>query len=222
MAVLCLQRMLDKVPQDVSTKLATSYKIHIQCRQGRILLQAGASEQARVIFDQARTEWKQVSALDDDDNNNHDAVVMIPAQLCVNEGLLQFSDSQYQDALQEFRQAANLLRPHLPSQTDLYEGSDVSYPIVAGTPDSLYAETINNMALSSVYTCQLDPALRDMETLVRLDVPRYLTDRVALNLCTLYELASDSNTAARNKKVLQSIARRFQLADIGNENFRVS
>ena len=78
------------------------------------------------------------------------------------------------------------------------------------------------MALCALYTCRLQEALQLLESLVREDVTAHLTDRVALNLCTLYELASDSAASARKKRVLQLIARRFFLHDIGAESFRVS
>ena len=61
-----------------------------------------------------------------------------------------------------------------------------------------------------------------MESLVRQDPTAFLTERVALNLCTLYELGSDTAVANRKKRTLQLIAKRFYLHDIGPESFRIS
>ena len=61
-----------------------------------------------------------------------------------------------------------------------------------------------------------------LESLVREDPTAFLTERVAFNLCTLYELGSDSAGSARRKRVLQLIAKRFFLHDIGPESFRLT
>ena len=86
----------------------------------------------------------------------------------------------------------------------------------------LYAEAINNMALCALYTCRLSEALHLMETLVREDPTAFLTERVAFNLCTLYELGADSASSAKKKRMLQLIAKRFFLHDVGPESFRVN
>jgi hypothetical protein len=65
-------------------------------------------------------------------------------------------------------------------------------------------------------------AVRLMEALVREDPTSYLTERLAFNLCTLYELEADTAASARKKRVLQLVAKRFYLHDIGPEQFRVS
>ena len=78
------------------------------------------------------------------------------------------------------------------------------------------------MALCSLYTCQMKDAVSLLEGLVREDPTLFLTERVAFNLCTLYELGSDSAVSARRKRVIQVIAKRFFLHDIGPESFRVT
>ena len=88
--------------------------------------------------------------------------------------------------------------------------------------DDLYSECVNNMALAALYTCRLADALQFMESLIRENVTAHLTSRVALNLCTLYELASESATSARQKRVLQMVAQRYSLHDIPAESFRVN
>jgi hypothetical protein len=54
------------------------------------------------------------------------------------------------------------------------------------------------------------------------DPTAFLTERIVFNICTLYELGSDSAASARKKRVLQLIAKRFFLHDVGPESFRVT
>jgi len=86
----------------------------------------------------------------------------------------------------------------------------------------LYHEAINNASLCHLYSCRLADAVSTLEALVRNDPAAFLTERTAFNLCTLYELGSDSVVATRNKRVLQLIAKRFFLHDVGPESFRVT
>ncbi|OEU20345.1 hypothetical protein FRACYDRAFT_236419 [Fragilariopsis cylindrus CCMP1102] len=74
----------------------------------------------------------------------------------------------------------------------------------------------------SYHNESLKDAVVSLEGLVRDDPAAFLTERVAFNLCTLYELGADSTVATRNKRVLQLIAKRFFLHDIGPESFRVT
>lgn len=60
-----------------------------------------------------------------------------------------------------------------------------------------------------------------MEGLIRTDPTCFLTERMALNLCTLYELSADTTVANRKKRALQLIAKRFFLHDVGPESFRI-
>ena len=94
--------------------------------------------------------------------------------------------------------------------------------LTTASREHLYSECINNMALAALYTCRLADALQLMESLIQENITAYLTARVALNLCTLYELASESAASARKKRVLQMVAQRFSLHDIPADSFRVN
>lgn len=218
----------------VAHAFAAAYRSEFLSRQGRILLQAGALDQAEVIFQQAVVAWKEqndsvMSTLRMDDVSHRDGPIgLVPAQLAVNDGLLKFSYGRYDEALECFRRAVQHLRtlPPQPPPVDYrykHQNGPNAHPVLElSSRSSLYRETINNMALCALYTCHLPQALQLLESLVREDVTAHLTDRIALNLCTLYELASDSAVSARKKRVLQLIASRFLLHDIGTESFRVS
>lgn len=114
----------------------------------------------------------------------------------------------------------------------------------------LYAETSNNIAVTALYTvgslvlgdpsllgltpfsflsiihfnilqCRLQEAVHVLEGIIRQNPSEALTERSALNLCTLYELSGDAASSTRKKKTLQMIAKRFFLHDIGPESFRL-
>jgi hypothetical protein len=98
----------------------------------------------------------------------------------------------------------------------------LAYDGLIDVEGNLLVPCLNNLALCALYTCRLLEAVTMIETLIREDPSKYLTESIAFNLCTLYELGSDNATSEKNKKVLQSIAKRFTLHDIGKENFRLS
>jgi tetratricopeptide (TPR) repeat protein len=246
MALYCLQRMIDLAPtlaqaetshfsntafhgSNSDTFLSTltaAYRSDFLSRQGRVLLQAGSLDQADRIFQLAATEWKNRGV---DGPSRHDELLLqdyvvchVTAQLSSNNGLLKFSYGKYEEALESFRTVVQQLRQLDRSPTGERVGAVKRHHPLEGLFNSLYSETINNMALCALYTCRLPEALQLMESLVQDDVTAHLTERVALNLCTMYELSLDSTASMRKKKVLQLVARRFCLQDIGVECFRVS
>jgi tetratricopeptide (TPR) repeat protein len=207
LALQCLQRMIDidaEVPGGGSKQPKQQRAVELLSRQGRVLLQAGAVDQAAIVMEQARA----AAAASTSSGSEADQ-----ARLLVNDGLLHFSCSRHDSAMVCFQQASELLRSSNPNNSIVNS---------VGDEQLLYSEAMNNWALCALYTCRLHDALTIMESLVRENVTAYLTDRVALNLCTLYELASDSTISGRKKRVLQLIAQRFALHDIGPECFRVS
>ena len=80
---------------------------------------------------------------------------------------------------------------------------------------------MNNLALCALYTCRMREAVDLIESLIREDPTKYLTSTLAFNLCTLYELGSENSISDKKKRILQSIAKRFTLHDVGKENFRL-
>lgn len=71
------------------------------------------------------------------------------------------------------------------------------------------------------WQCRLQEAVHVLESIIRQNPSEALTERTALNLCTLYELSGDAASSTRKKKTLQLIAKRFFLHDIGPESFRL-
>lgn len=207
----------------LKTTLIAAYQCEVRFRQGKILLQLGALPQVAELFEHARGEWTKASAEVPEELASHPAVILMACQMEVNEALFYFAQNNYDHAMTSFSIALDILRRQdLLNQrynTDSFVGTGV---VCLDAPNELYSECVNNMALCNLYACKMQDAVNQLEDLVRSDPTSFLTERVAFNLCTLYELGADSAVSARRKRVLQLIAKRFFLHDIGPESFRVS
>jgi len=192
------------------------HQVEVISRQGRILLQVGALSAAGALFDRVKHMAENLPP------SPTWMIQRIPAQLATNEGLLAFANTQYEPAMAAFKNSIDVLRTCQPSQGAVYHRDAFMGPVWVDTHADLLTVCWNNMALSALYTCRMKEAVRMMESVVREDPTSYLTERLAFNLCTLYELGADTTTSSRKKRVLQLVAKRFYLHDIGPESFRVS
>lgn len=86
---------------------------------------------------------------------------------------------------------------------------------------STVVDATNNLALTALFHCQMDRAVALLEAAVTIDPATYLTDAVVFNLCTLYDLCSDSATAEARKKALQRLSEESRLVDLNQSSFRV-
>jgi tetratricopeptide (TPR) repeat protein len=212
-------------------QLLSAYKVEICTRQLRILLQIGALEQARVIMDQAQQEATKALAMTTFITQN---IWLDPrrirAQLAMNQGLLQFARQDYESAMAFYKKAVDELREQPFDDDDDDDDSDLSKlltyslncPLGLEHPSELLSHCWNNVALCSLNLCQMKEAVRMMESLVRASPTKYLTEGLAFNLATLYELGADTAVSSKRKRVLQLVAKRFSLHDIGAEYFRVT
>ena len=207
--------------------LETAYRTELISIQGRYLLHAGAVAEAAHLFQEAQTDWNQMKKEADAEGtssevDNHIVVQHIPAQLLANEGLLCFAYTNYDRAIECFKNATDTLRSF--NLSPVYRSQDwVGPSVIEVAPHStLFNECINNMAICALYTCRMPEAVNLMESLLREDPTAFLTERVAFNLCTMYELGCDSTASARKKRVLQLVAKRFFLHDVGPESFRIA
>ena len=204
--------------------LAAAFRCEILSRRGRILLQLGALPEVANVFESAQNVWISISSSSiPTELTNHRLIKLLPIQMAMNEGLFNFSKGNYDRAMSCFSRALELLRADgVP--VIKYEVEDWMGPTVAGTETAtiVYTECINNMALCALYTCQMKEAVQLFEGSIREDAGSFLTERTVFNLCTLYELGADSATSSRRKRVLQLIAKRFFLHDVGPESFRLN
>ena len=208
---------------ELESLLKVAYKCETLCRQGRTLLQVGALPQVAEIFELVNTTWNVSGLKIPPELVNHDIVKLMPVQLKVNEALFYFAQSHYDQAIESFMGALGLLR-QLGNLSPKYASEDWMGPTIAGcdAPNKVYSDCVNNIALCHLYTCRMNEAVQHMEALIREDPTAFLSERVAFNLCTMYELGADSAASTRKKRVLQLIAKRFFLHDVGPESFRVT
>jgi len=194
-------------------ELVAAFEAEVLTRQGRILLQVGALPEAWKLFDEANTLGYSVSPL------KHYLAQRLPGQLMLNNGLMEFARRQLDNSMTAFKSAIDLLREY--HDEGLYDLRLFTGPFCTESNASLLSSCWNNLGLAALYTCRMKEAVRMMESLVRENPTLYLTERLAFNLCTLYELGADTAISARKKRVLQLVAKRFYLHDIGPESFRV-
>lgn len=214
LALESLDHMLECMPSVFEGDLLHAHMAEVWSRQGRILLQVGAISEAEELF--AKTTPLSVTT------QQHWIIDKCPAQFVLQQGMAHFARRNYEDAMASFQEASNILRK-LPEPIQAYRKEAFMGPeIWVESPQGLLSQAWNNMGLSALYTCRMKEAVRLMEALVREDPTSYLTERLAFNLCTLYELEADTAASARKKRVLQLVAKRFYLHDIGPEQFRVS
>lgn len=240
LALGSFDRILDLIPaatkQYVASKYADSnnkdeleeclmaaYRCEILSRQGRTLLQIGALPQVANVFEAAKQTWDSITSRIPSELIDHRLIKLLPVQEAMNEGLFDFAKSNFDRAMSSFSRAVDLMRSTgIP--TLKYDPEDWMGPVVAGSepPNIVYSECMNNMSLCALYTCRMKHAVDLLEEVIREDPGSFLTERTAFNLCTLYELGADSAISARRKRVLQLIAKRFFLHDVGPESFRVN
>jgi tetratricopeptide (TPR) repeat protein len=202
---------------------AAAFRCEIWSRQGRTLLQVGALPQVSAAFEAATQSWDSVEPRIPPNLLNHDLLKSLPIQMLMNKGLVDFANSDFDEAMSSFSAAVDLIRAHgVPKQ--IYDPEDWLGPSVAGcgAMTEIYTECVNNMALCALYECRMHEAVDLIEGSIREDPSCFLTERSSFNLCTLYELGGDSATSTQRKRMLQLIAKRFFLHDVGPESFRVN
>ncbi|KAL9179543.1 hypothetical protein ACHAXT_008833 [Thalassiosira profunda] len=206
--------------------IAAAAKVELLSRQMLILLQSGAIAAAETI--QKEVQRFASEAQPSVDASESSLVRQVPIRLTTNEGLLLFARGKYTEAASSFRDALSRQRqldPIVSSEIDpprCPTWKDLTSPTLGFDADpSLTVECLNGLSLCLLYSGDMRSAVLELEGLIREDPRLYLTEGVAFNLCTLYELGSDGEECARRKRVLQRCAKRFYLHDVGAESFRL-
>ena len=224
--------------------ITSAAHVELLSRQLLILLQSGAISAGETIQNDVRLHATKVESLMSDAMRSNEnmttlsrmtremvMVRQVPIRAQLNEGLLQFARCNYTDAASCFRHALAQQRQldetssastevvkSLECQTD----KDLSSPTLGfDTLPSLTVEALNNLSLCLLYLGNMRNAVQELEGLIREDPSVYLTEGIAFNLCTLYELGLDGEECTRKKRLLQRVAKRFHLHDIGVESFRL-
>lgn len=236
--------------QFLSSVLTSSSRIEILSRQGRILLQVGAILEAEFLFQSIENDElpKLYSSLEYaskilEGGSHQDFLTKLkhtffiqqaPIQILLNKGLLLFAKEDYFLSMDAFRQAIEKQRSntttntthvtdtsHTTTSSNFFQEDFLSPGLGFDIEPTLITFCLNNMALCALYTCQMNKAVDYMEHLICENPTLYLTEGLAFNICTLYELGSENTVSTRKKNVLQQIAKRFFLHDITSEYFRI-
>ncbi|KAJ1457305.1 hypothetical protein M885DRAFT_130612 [Pelagophyceae sp. CCMP2097] len=190
---------------------------HLDSMLGRIFSQVSMLAEARDSFKRSEL-WLRVAvsdfdACDDRSEAAEHARAKAMALPHMHAALVAFARDDYANAALGFKAAAL----HEESFFDAPGGGDD----LAGLFRAPSAAT-NGAAICALYVCDLESAISLLEALVRRNAALHLTDIVAFNICTLYDLASSNSCAARRKRVLQHVAARSGLGDVDAASFRIA
>jgi hypothetical protein len=218
--------------QGSAEMLTKAIQIDIYSRQGKILLQTGCLPAAATVFERAHATYLSMNPEETDFDGakytllggSSDIILVqnVPTQILINEGLLHFAHVDYDLAEQKFKKAIEQQRLKERRGMGRISRRFLLSDALMNSEDDLLVSCTNNLALCALYTCRMREAVSILESLIRENPTEYLTDCLVFNLCTLYELGHDNATSEKRKKILQSIAIRFTLHDIGIENFRLT
>ncbi|GFH59696.1 hypothetical protein CTEN210_16172 [Chaetoceros tenuissimus] len=213
-------------------ELVKAIQIELYSRQGKILLQAGCLPAAATVFERAHDvfqllnpELELTQMLECFSGSDFILVRNAPTQILLNEGLLHFAHLDYDLAEHKFQAAVEQQRNFGKQMQGKIQTGDANECLLNDglitIEGNLLVPSLNNLALCALYTCRMCEAVDLIESLIREDPTKYLTSSLAFNLCTLYELGSENSISDKKKRILQSIAKRFTLHDVGKENFRL-
>ncbi|KAL7462285.1 hypothetical protein ACHAXS_002669 [Conticribra weissflogii] len=241
--------MSDTERQQMKELITSSATVELLSRQLLILLQSGAIRAAELLQRDVRhhaakvQEWLSSLNFHSDPSSPSSMTTMFrlhresalvrqaPLRQMLNEGLLHFARFRYSSAMKCFRDVLNQQRELRAIVSNTMANhplgcptwKDMTCPTLGFDAEpTLTVECLNNFSLCLLYSCNMRMAVQEMEALIREDPAVYLTEGMAFNLCTLYELGSDGEDCVRRKKILQRVAKRFYLHDIGVESFRLS
>lgn len=216
--------------------------VELLSRQMLILLQLGAVAAAEAVQGDVRIHAAKIDGIVFTGalsriHREFALIRQVPVRQMVNDGLILFAKSDYESAAKHFRGAVQLQEEMTAAVHNSISFSNTDAPSPPGYPSwkdldsptlgfdadsSLTVDCVNNLSLCLLCTGKMRAAVEEMEMLIRKDPCANLTEGMAFNLCTLYELGSDGEECTRRKKRLQRVAKRFFLHDIGVESFRLN
>jgi hypothetical protein len=79
--------------------------------------------------------------------------------------------------------------------------------------ENLLSSAINNYAICCLYMKRNSESMLRMEKLIGSNPPKYMTDPIVFNLCTMYDLSFAPDVSLAKKKALQKISVKYGLND---------
>lgn len=191
-------------------------RVALSIRLVRLLLQIGDKKSANAEYESA---VKAVA--------NHPALTADPflqQSLLLVQGLLQFAEELYETAAETFSHlldAERMREAHssrgfllLPKEgADFTRGCASRLALTESRDESLLSAGVNNLCLCLLHLKQNHTAIARLEALIGENPPRFMSDAVVFNLCTMYDLSYSPDASQQKKKVLQKVATRFGLVD---------
>lgn len=191
-------------------------RVALSIRLVRLLLQMGDKKAANAEYESAVNAVAKYPALTADP--------FLQQSLLLVQGLLQFAEELYETAAETFShlldaervREAHFSRGFLlfPKEgTDFTRGCASKLALAESRDDSLLSAGVNNLCLCLLHLKQNHAAIARLEALIGENPPRFMSDAVVFNLCTLYDLSYSPEASQQKKKVLQKVATRFGLVD---------
>lgn len=79
--------------------------------------------------------------------------------------------------------------------------------------ENLLCSAVNNYAICCLYLKRNNESMTKMEKLIGSNPPKYLTDPIVFNLCTMYDLSFAPDISLAKKKALQKVSAKYGISD---------
>jgi len=190
-------------------------RMEIYSRMGKIFLQMGNLQDAKLNFQKAEEEDIQRANIDSGHTTKS-------SQIHLNHGLIALAQNEFAAAMTEFDAVIKLERIRQSEQEFSFDAVQNILCLGLEPDERLLVAAVNNYAVCALYTCNLKGAIKYLEDIIREDPVRNMWDAIVFNLSTLYDLDSDNLVSQRKKHVLEQVALRFHLDDIDPQSFRIN
>jgi len=211
----------------ISQLILVASRIEVLSRQGRILVQAGAMPEAELLFQRIEEEdyalfctIQQQMLLLHGKNDLYQRIVntqwmvqKVSTNVMMNKGIILFAHEKYDEAMKQYTLAIEAERNFYSKDVDDYVHRILRPGVGLDPPEehsSYLPHCLNNMALCALYSCRMNEAVVMLESLVRENPTLYLTETLTFNLCTLYELGSDTLQVGRRNAYCSSLQNGFR------------
>ena len=201
-------------------------EIVLLCRLSRAMLQIGAVKAGVAYFQQAKERLGELESRTEPGAAESD----LAEHVQLTSGLVLFSQGNFEEAFPTFgailskaqgRQSSDTSAVVLEANEDSSNNGGKNAPILCQIEleESLLAVAVNNFAVTALHLRKMNVSVSKLESLIREDPVRYLSDPVVFNLATLYELSCSPEVSTKKKLVLRKCAETY-LVDDGPLNWR--
>jgi len=195
-------------------------------RLSRAMLQIGAVKAGVAYFQKAKERLEDLESRAEAGAAESD----VAEHVQLTSGLVLFSQGNFEEAFSTFgailskaqgRQSSDTSAVVLDASEDSSNNRGKKAPVLCSIEleESLLAVAVNNFAVTALHLRKMNVSVSKLESLIREDPVRYLSDPVVFNLSTLYELSCSPEVSTKKKLVLKKCAEMY-LVDDGPLNWR--